>query len=113
MSQITTHILDTARGRPASAVSLALYVKTEDGWDELASGVTNEDGRMPGLLAQDRILEAGTYRMFFATEEYFESRGESAFYPWVNVVFNLDGSGEHYHIPLLLAPFGYSTYRGS
>ena len=113
MSQITTHILDTARGQPASGVSLVLFELDGDMWTQLAAGVTNDDGRVPDLLPADRVLPARTYRMHFATADYFSNRGEPVFYPWVDVVFNLDGSGDHYHIPLLLAPFGYSTYRGS
>ena len=113
MSQITTHILDTARGRPAAGVSLALFEREGEEWVKLASGITNEDGRVPGLLPDDLLLKAGTYCMHFATAEYFENQAGNPFYPWVDVVFNLGGSGEHYHIPLLLSPFGYSTYRGS
>ncbi|MDP5054726.1 MAG: hydroxyisourate hydrolase [Congregibacter sp.] len=113
MSQITTHILDTARGTPAASVALALFQLRGDQWIELAQGVTNDDGRVAGLLKPDHKLTAGTYRMHFATAKYFEQLGLAVFYPYVDVVFNLDDGGAHYHIPLLLAPFGYSTYRGS
>ncbi|MFK8042299.1 hydroxyisourate hydrolase [Congregibacter sp.] len=113
MSQITTHILDTALGRPASAVPLALHQFQNDEWTELSSGVTNNDGRVAGLLAADLKLPAGTYRMHFDTAAYFSKLNSDVFYPYVDVVFNLDDSGEHYHIPLLLSPYGYSTYRGS
>ena len=111
--QITTHILDTARGQPADGVNLSLFQQDGERWTELGGGTTNNDGRVPNLLPADLTLPAGTYRMHFATADYFEGRGESVFYPWVDVVFKLDGKGDHYHIPLLLAPFGYSTYRGS
>lgn len=113
MSQITTHILDTSRGQPAEGVSLALYQQNGDAWLELAAGVTNNDGRVAGLVDADSKLAAGTYRMHFSTAEYFSALGLTVFYPYVDVVFNLDDSAEHYHIPLLLSPFGYSTYRGS
>ncbi|EED32930.1 hydroxyisourate hydrolase [gamma proteobacterium NOR5-3] len=113
MSQITTHILDTALGQPAEAVPLALYQRSEGNWIELASGVTNDDGRVAGLLNADEKLAAGTYRMHFSTAAYFSALNLTVFYPYVDVVFNLDDSGEHYHIPLLLSPYGYSTYRGS
>lgn len=113
MSQLTTHVLDTARGRPAVGVDLQLYRQDKGNWLELASGCTNDDGRIAGLLPADTVLAAGTYRMHFATGPYFASLGVAAFYPWVDVVFTIDGSGAHYHIPLLLSPFGYSTYRGS
>lgn len=113
MSQITTHILDTARGCPAEGVSLAVYRLDDDAWTLLAAGETNSDGRVPELLESGRILDAGTYRMHFATAAYFEGQGGAVFYPWVDVVFQLPADGDHYHIPLLLSPFGYSTYRGS
>lgn len=113
MSQITTHILDTALGKPAASVPLALYQQHGTDWTELAAGTTNGDGRVAGLLDTNRVLPAGTYRMHFDTAAYFTALDSSVFYPYVDVVFNLDSSGEHYHIPLLLSPFGYSTYRGS
>lgn len=113
MSQITTHILDTAAGLPAAGVPLSLYRRDGQGWQQLGLGVTDGDGRVAGLLRDDRVLDAGDYRMHFATESYFQKRDLEVFYPYVDVVFRLDNSGEHYHIPLLLSPFGYSTYRGS
>ncbi len=113
MSQITTHVLDTTRGLPAQNLPISLFVQTPQGWDELASGVTNTDGRIAGLLADNVVLPAGVYRMHFATKAYFEANNEQGFYPYVDIVFELDGSASHYHIPLLLTAFGYSTYRGS
>jgi 5-hydroxyisourate hydrolase len=121
MSQITTHVLDTTRGMPAQGLPITLSAQTSDGWQELASGVTNADGRIIGLLADDVVLSAGVYRMHFATKTYFEAKGELGFYPFVDIVFELDSSfhdtsvssESHYHIPLLLTAFGYSTYRGS
>lgn len=113
MSQITTHVLDTTRGKPAAGVPIALYVKTGDTWTELGSGVTNADGRIGGLLDDTLKLDAGTYRMHFDTKSYFDSLEEKGFYPYVDIVFELDAGGDHYHIPLLLSAYGYSTYRGS
>ena len=113
MSQITTHVLDTTRGLPAQNLSITLFSQTPQGWDELAAGVTNADGRIAGLLSDDVVLPAGVYRMHFATKAYFEANNEQGFYPYVDIVFELDGSASHYHIPLLLTAFGYSTYRGS
>lgn len=113
MSQITTHILDTAKGMPAAGVNLALFHMTGDGWQEIAVGRTNTDGRVAALLDADTQLAAGCYRMHFSTEAYFAGLEQAVFYPYVDVVFNLGDGGEHYHIPLLLAPYGYSTYRGS
>ena len=113
MSQITTHILDTNRGLPATNVPISLFVLQGDEWQELGGGVTNEDGRLPGLLADDVKLPAGVYRMHFETSVYFKANKETGFYPYVDIVFELDANGEHYHIPLLLTAYGYSTYRGS
>ena len=117
MSQITTHILDTTRGLPAQNVPITLYAKQGDDWQKLAGGITNTDGRLPGLLADDVKLAAGIYRMHFETSVYFNANEETGFYPYVDIVFELDasqdGTGVHYHIPLLLTAYGYSTYRGS
>ena len=113
MSQITTHILDTTRGLPAQAVPISLYAQQESGWDKLADGKTNDDGRIPDLLSPEHKLPAGVYRMHFDTKAYFDANGEQGFYPYVDIVFEIDSSGSHYHIPLLLTAFGYSTYRGS
>ncbi|MCW8832012.1 MAG: hydroxyisourate hydrolase [Colwellia sp.] len=113
MSQITTHVLDTTRGLPAQHLPISLFVLAGNGWQELAKGETNSDGRMSNLLADDITLAAGTYRMHFATKCYFDANNEQGFYPYVDIVFELDGSNSHYHIPLLLTAFGYSTYRGS
>mgnify|MGYP000172709040 FL=1 len=113
MSQITTHVLDTTRGLPAQNLPITLFAQTSDGWAELAYGVTNADGRIAGLLADDVVLAAGVYRMHFSTKPYFVANKEQGFYPYVDIVFELDSSGSYYHIPLLLTAFGYSTYRGS
>ena len=113
MSQITTHVLDTTRGLPAQNLAIILYARKGDDWQQLAAGVTNSDGRITNLLAQDQVLAAGVYRMHFATKAYFSANKEQGFYPFVDIVFELDGSASHYHIPLLLTAFSYSTYRGS
>lgn len=112
MSQITTHILDTTLGKPASEVPVALYAWNDD-WQALANSHTNADGRTPELLDSDTRLPAGRYRVHFDCCEYFRQLGVTAFYPYVDIVFEIEGDGQHYHIPLLLSPFGYSTYRGS
>lgn len=113
MSQITTHILDTTRGLPATNVPITLYAQRGDDWHKLGGGQTNSDGRLPGLLADDVKLPAGIYRMHFETSVYFNANEETGFYPYVDIVFELDDKGEHYHVPLLLTAYGYSTYRGS
>jgi len=118
MSQITSHVLDTSRGKPAEGITISLFElnvssKSEGEWSLLAEGKTNSDGRVPDLLAQERFLPAGNYRVHFAISDYFSALNEQAFYPYVDIVFNISGDGDHYHIPLLLTAFGYSTYRGS
>ena len=112
MSQVTTHILDTTRGLPAAGVTISMYEKTGMEWIEVASGITDHDGRIKDLLKPDVLLPLGTYKMHFGTREYFKVHGLEAFYPCVEIIFDIR-SKEHYHIPLLLSPFGYSTYRGS
>lgn len=113
MSQITTHILDTARGRPAAGVAVSLSLQVADAWQLLATGTTNSDGRVVDLLPTERVLTAGVYKMHFDTGAYSSASAQPMFYPWAEVVFVVDGDGSHYHIPLLLSPYGYSTYRGS
>jgi len=113
MGQITTHVLDTAKGLPASGIKISLQRPIgEDQWEDITSGVTNSDGRVPIFMADDQTIEPGIYRMLFDTKTYFENIGTKGFYPEVPVIFEIT-DGEHYHIPLLLSPFGYSTYRGS
>ncbi len=112
MSQITTHILDTATGKPAAGVTIILYQQQDDEWKETAKGITNADGRVSDLLAKDFVLPFGNYKIKFETKEYFEKQLIQTFYPYVEIVFDIN-SIEHYHVPLLLNAFGYSTYRGS
>ncbi len=112
MSQITTHILDTSVGSPAVNVEIVLYKNENDSWIELASGITNSDGRISDLLEMNMILEFGIYKMKFITSEYFRNKKRTTFFPFIEIVFEVNSS-EHYHIPLLLNPFGYTTYRGS
>ncbi|MGX9899639.1 hydroxyisourate hydrolase [Arthrobacter sp. SA17] len=111
VSQITTHVLDTASGRPAAGVAVGLYAHDGDTWHQLATGTTDADGRIKDLGAS--ALPSGTYRLNFGTGSYYESLGMETFFPEVDLVFAVKDTGEHYHVPLLLSPFGYSTYRGS
>lgn len=113
MSQITTHVLDTAIGKPATGIDLTLSQFINNEWKLLGGGTTDSDGRVADLLPADKILGAGRYKVLFVTESYFKNQKVNAFYPYAEVVFDISGDGEHYHIPLLLSPFGYSTYRGS
>ena len=114
MSAITTHVLDVSRGSPAAGVPVALELEAEDGdWQLLGKGTTDTDGRLRDLLAADRALAIGTYRLTFDTETYFRAQNVEGFYPFVQVVFSILDIYAHYHVPLLLSPYGYSTYRGS
>lgn len=112
MSQLTTHILNTALGKPAAGVLIALYRQTNNGWEEIVRGVTNQDGRITDWLPKDFILPAGSYKLLFETGDYFKQSMITTFYPFIEVVFAITDES-HYHVPLLLNPFGYSTYRGS
>jgi 5-hydroxyisourate hydrolase len=115
MSAITTHVLDLELGRPASGVAVRLEVLVPDRgvWVELARRVTDADGRVRALLEPGAPLDAGRYRLHFATGDYFKARGAKTFYPSVTVEFEISEPARHHHVPLLLSPFGYSTYRGS
>ncbi len=113
MSQITTHILDTTRGKPAESVTIILYhQETGNGFTELARGITNADGRISDLLPANITLEKGIYKLKFETLAYYDRQMLITFYPFVEIVFEII-TDEHYHVPLLLNPYGYSTYRGS
>ncbi len=112
-SQITTHVLDVSIGKPAAGVPVVLEVEdVGTGWKHLGRGTTDKDGRLRDLLAAGALVE-GTYRLTFDTHTYFADRKIEGLYPQVSVVFSVRESSKNYHIPLLLSPFGYSTYRGS
>jgi 5-hydroxyisourate hydrolase len=111
---ITTHVLDTSVGRPAQGVPVVLErAAAQDRWELVGRGETDADGRLRSLTASNAPGAAGVYRLVFDTQRYFERGGTTAFYPAVVVVFEVPSADDHYHVPLLLSPFGYSTYRGS
>jgi len=112
MSPITTHVLDTARGQPAAGLEIILEQQNGDGFVELNRGQTNQDGRLPDLMKPGQ-LQAAVYRITFMTGAWFEKEPRQGFYPTVPVIFELTKPEQHHHIPLLLSPFGFSTYRGS
>jgi 5-hydroxyisourate hydrolase len=113
MSQITTHVLDISIGCPAAGVPVILEMeKAGGGWKELGHGLTDGDGQL-GTLLPRRSLKEGTYRLTFDTRAYFAARKVDGLYPEVSVFFVVRRANEHHHIPLLLSPYGYSTYRGS
>ncbi|HYY82584.1 MAG TPA: hydroxyisourate hydrolase [Actinomycetes bacterium] len=111
MSTLSTHILDAVSGLPATGVRVALDGRDRDGWQPLGQAVTDHDGRVRDLAPGG--VGAGVHRLVFATGEYFAATGQTGFYPEVLVVFEVTDPGRHYHVPLLLSPFAFSTYRGS
>lgn len=112
MGRISTHILDTSIGKPAEGVKIILEELTGTNWKKTDEGITNADGRINNLISEDTEVKEGTYRITFEIENYFKDQKRESFYPSVNIIFKTK-AGEHYHVPLLINPFGYSTYRGS
>ena len=112
-SPITTHILNTSHGRPAPGVNVTLEFQNKGQFKKIGEGHTDEDGRVKTLLSPEHKLETGTYRLRFETGTYFSRFGIATFYPYVEISFTVSAPSEHYHVPLLLNPYGYSTYRGS
>lgn len=124
MGPITCHVLNTATGAPGSNMRLTIDINDAEGantepssfsWRRIGETITNSDGRGPGILsaAEEANFAAGVYKMTFYTKEYFDDSGTETFYPYVEVVFRVTDVKQHYHIPLLISPYGYSTYRGS
>jgi 5-hydroxyisourate hydrolase len=114
MSQISTHVLDTAQGKPAKDVPVRLERQQLVGeWRVLASSRTDKDGRCLQLLPENEALRAGTYRLVFDTSSYHLSQKMQGLYPVVEITFQVQDGESHFHIPLLLSPHGYTTYRGS
>lgn len=110
-SHVTTHVLDAAQGRPAAGIAVDLERRDGSQWRHVAHGATDSDGRIATLGPEK--LDSGTYRVTFAVADYFEAQQVRAFYPEVTVTFLVDENEDHYHVPVLLSPFAYSTYRGS
>jgi 5-hydroxyisourate hydrolase len=108
---ITTHVLDTARGCPAAGVTVVLERAVDSAWQRVGRATTDADGRVSDLLPS--APSDGRYRLTFETGAYFRAVGDVGFYPEVSVTFEVSPGDDHYHVPLLLSPFGYSTYRGS
>ena len=117
MGRLTTHVLDTALGRPGAGILLSLYRVTSSGRDKLGEFTTNSDGRCDKPLLEGAALTAGTYELVFDAGAYFDRAGpklpEPKFLGQVVLRFGIAAPDQHYHVPLLLSPYGYSTYRGS
>jgi len=112
MSQLTTHVLDTSIGKPGKDITIRLMQPKDGDWQTIAQGVTNADGRIGDLLPAEKILVSGNYKLVFETGNYFAANNVKGFYPEVEIQFTVTDDA-HYHVPLLINPFGYSTYRGS
>jgi len=110
-SPITTHVLDVSIGKPATKVNYSLEYLSENKWNSISLGATDHDGRVRDLCTSP--IKEGTYRITFQTNDYFKAKGLKCFYPSVQIVFEITNRDEHYHVPLLLSPYGFSTYRGS
>jgi 5-hydroxyisourate hydrolase len=114
MSAITTHILDIVAGLPGAGIPVTLERKTHtSGWQPIAEGLTDADGRANDLLSSKEAFLTGHYRLIFDTGAYFALRNAEGFFPQVTISFVVKDPLQHYHVPLLLSPYGYTTYRGS
>ena len=114
MSAITTHILDTSTGKPGAGIRVALDCKSDSsGWQAIASGVSDADGRINDLVSTNEVLQPGPYRLIYETGPYFLLSNIECFFPQITINFVVKDPQQHYHVPLLLSPFGYTTYRGS
>jgi 5-hydroxyisourate hydrolase len=113
VSGISTHVLDLTRGRPASGVAVLLARESSGEWVEVSSRKTDRDGRVASMLRENEAAETGLYRLHFETAPYFRAHSVEPLHPFVEVFFEIRNPSEHYHIPLLLTPYSYSTYRGS
>lgn len=109
---LSIHVLNTASGRPAAGISVVLQRQAGKDCEDLGRGKTDASGRADDLYPRDKPLQAGTYRLVYDTAAYFKSQGVKTFFPRVEVIFEVEKTDEHYHVPLLLSPYGYSTYRG-
>jgi 5-hydroxyisourate hydrolase len=110
---LSVHVLNLQDGLPSPGVSVTLEKQDAQNWSTLNTGTTNEQGRITALYPEGKALEKGTYRVTFKTGDWFKKHQSATFFPEVPVIFEADGSVPHYHIPLLLSPYGFSTYRGN
>ncbi|MBL4740515.1 MAG: hydroxyisourate hydrolase [Sneathiella sp.] len=117
MGKLTTHILDTATGKPGADIKIDLYFLQDEGWELIKSAVSNTDGRCDGPLLEGETLKVGQYELVFQAGDYFDAQGldlpDTKFLDEVVIRFGVPDSSEHYHVPLLVSPYSYSTYRGS
>lgn len=110
---LSVHVLNIETGLPSSKVAVVLEAQQGDKWVKLNEGITNEQGRISELYPKDSTLKKGVYKVTFKTGEWSKDNNKRTFFPEIPVVFTIDGTLDHYHVPLLLSSYGYSTYRGN
>ena len=110
---VSVHVLNLQTGIPTAGVKVELDQKAGDNWTKLAEATTDAQGRIPALYPKDKMAQSGIYRVVFKTGDYYKSVNQQTFFPEIPVIFNLEKTDQHYHIPLLLSQYGYSTYRGN
>ncbi|CCD74369.1 putative 5-hydroxyisourate hydrolase ZK697.8 [Caenorhabditis elegans] len=111
-ASISAHVLDISGGSPAGGIQILAFILLNNGWTNIGSQFTQDNGRVD-WVSPDFTLIPGTYRLVYITEPYYTAKNVESFYPYVEVVFNIRNATQHYHVPLTLSPWGYSTYRGS
>lgn len=110
---LSVHVLNLQTGTPSAGIQVTLERHTGATWQALAQGTTNEQGRIPELFPANMAIDKGEYRVVFKTGEYYQKLHQDTFFPEIPVIFEVRQTDQHYHIPLLLSPYGFSTYRGS
>lgn len=110
---LSVHVLDLQSGQPGEGIRVTLEQRNGDQWRALAKGVTNAQGRIAALYPEGKNVTEGEYRIVFETGEHYAKQGQKTLFPRIPVEFNMEATARHYHVPLLLSPFGYSTYRGN
>ncbi|ORM61821.1 hydroxyisourate hydrolase [Pantoea rodasii] len=110
---LSVHVLNLQTGLPTPGITVELDKKDKDGWIKLSTGVTDANGRITGLYPVEQKMQGGSYRVVFMTGAFYEKNHQKTFFPEIPVEFNMEENAGHYHIPLLLSPYGYSTYRGN
>ena len=111
-ASISTHVLDTANGTPAAQVQVLAYVQEQNGWRNIGTQFTQYNGRV-NWVSPNYTLVPGVYKLAFRVEEYYKGLGQDCFYPIIEVTFTIKDATQHYHVPITLSPYGYSTYRGA
>lgn len=110
---LSVHVLNLENGLPSPDVKVTLEEQKNGKWVQISEATTNTQGRITALFPENKSFETAVYKVTFKTGDWFKSNNQKTFFPEVPVIFQVDGSVKHYHIPLLLSPYGYSTYRGN